>query len=172
MGLADCAIKSADNAASYYNGLINHEYVVGLVANFALNFFSMLISNRFEREERIMLPALAELVCISLYLCSYNLSSFKAAVFALSKMPSDQFIKGIDQRVDALSRVFIKDYHFQAGLLGIMRVISAGNGLYFFYNKNRLAVMLSLIVFGAALYRASNTVNENFFQEEWRVCKS
>lgn len=170
MYLADCAIKSADNAVQYYNRYATHSYITGLVANVALNIFALLISNRFEREERIMLPVLTEIFSLSLMICSYNLTCFKTDVYALSKEPLDVFIKAIDERIERLGRILINDYQFQVGLYGIMRAASSLNGFYFL-NKHRTALMFSLVVLGIGFYGAMREVDARFIQNAWEECK-
>lgn len=170
MVLVDCAVKSADSAVQYYNGYAKSSYVTGLVANFALNLFAMVISNRFEREERIMMPVVAEVFCVLLFICSYNLTCFKTDILALSKKPLDLFISQVDQRIANVGKIFIKDYQFQVGLYGIMRSVSALNGIYYL-NKNRVALTLSLLLLGIGFYGSLREVDDLFIQKAWEDCK-
>ena len=172
MSLALCANNGADRAVSYYNSVVNSNYITGLIANLALTAFTLLKADKGDVENRIMIPVLVELFCISLYLCSTNLSCFKTAILAMAKDPVDTLIVKVDDKIAKLSHMIISDYLFQINFFSMMRTIASFNGWYYAWQDRRaIGAMLSVALLSFCCMAATRQIDEGLLIRLWNECK-
>lgn len=172
MSIVHCAIQAADNGARYYNRLANVSYVSGLIANLALNIFTLIaVERNRDLEDRVMVPIIAELMCLLMFFCSYNLECFKTQVLAFAKEPVEAVIVKVDDKIARLAEILVSDYQFQAKLYGSLRIISGLNGIYYLRPKEKILLFLSVMVVGVGLCGWLKKYDEFFVQKAWNGCK-